>query len=82
MRDAIVAEVPGVNNPDDVTDTHLAAITSLNLNNKGITSLKFGDFNGLTSLRDLRLDNNAISDISHLEDLEDLTSLKTLKSGV
>ena len=78
VRDAIVAEVPGVNNPDDVTDTHLAAITSLNLNNKGITSLKFGDFNGLTALTHLRLDNNAISDVSHLEDLEDLTSLKTL----
>ena len=50
VRDAIVAAVPGVSNPADVTAAHLAAITSLNLRNVGITALKTGDFSGMTAL--------------------------------
>ena len=50
VRDAIVAAVPGVNSAADVTEAHLAAITSLDLSLEGITSLKTGDFDGLTSL--------------------------------
>ena len=75
VRDAIVAAVPGVNNAADVTAAHLAAITSLYLNRKGITSLKTGDFDGLTALTLLSLISNSISDISALEDLTTLTSL-------
>ena len=75
VQDAIVAAVPGVDNADDVTDTHLAAITSLSLNAKGITSLKSEDFNGLTALTDLQLANNALSDLSPLEQLTSLTVL-------
>ena len=37
VQDAIVAAVDGVSAAADVTDTHLAAITTLNLRSKGIT---------------------------------------------
>ena len=75
VRDAIVAEVPYVNNADDVTAAHLAAITSLDVSRKSITALKAGDFNGLTALSTLYLPYNSISDISALEDLTSLTTL-------
>ena len=78
VQDAIVAAIDGVDSADDVTAAHLAAITSLSLNNKGITSLKSGDFNGLTALTALGLSGNSISDISSLSGL---TSLKTLTLG-
>ena len=42
---------------------------------KRITSLKAGDFNGLTSLTTLDLSYNSISDVSPLEDLTTLTNL-------
>ena len=75
VRDAIVAAVPGVGSADDVTATHLAAITSLSLSSKGITTLQTGDFDGLTSLTTLYLSGNSISDISTLQNLTNLTSL-------
>ena len=75
VRDAIVAAVPGVSSAGDVTATHLAAITSLDLNNKGITTLQEGDFDGLTALTTLDLGYNSISDISTLQNLTNLTSL-------
>ena len=75
VRDAIVAAVSGVDNADDVTSAHLAVITRLNLYSKGITSLKSGDFNGLTALTTLDLVDNSISDISPLEDLTALQYL-------
>ena len=75
IRDAIVAAVPGVNTADDVTAAHLAAITTLNPAFTGITSLKSGDFNGLTALTYLNLSGNSIGDISVLEDLTTLTTL-------
>ena len=55
VQDAIVAAVPGVNSAADVTEAHLAAITVLNLREKGITSLKAGDFDGLSGLTILNL---------------------------
>ncbi|MDE0398336.1 MAG: leucine-rich repeat domain-containing protein, partial [Candidatus Poribacteria bacterium] len=73
--DAIVAAIPDVYNTGDVTAAHLAVITNLNLNSKGITSLKSGDFNGLTALTNLDLRNNSTSDISALEGLTTLTNL-------
>ncbi len=78
VRDAIVAAVPGVSSADDVTGTHLAAITSLSLNDKGITTLQTGDFDGLTSLTRLKLGDNSLSDISTLQNLTNLTNLTTL----
>ena len=61
VRDAIVAAVPGVTDCANVTETHLAAITSLSPFNKSITALKAGDFDGLTALTELNLNNNQIS---------------------
>ena len=75
VRDAIVGAVPNVNSAADVTAAHLAAITSLIIDYRRITTLKDGDFDGLTSLTNLVLKHNSISDISVLEDL---TSLKWL----
>ncbi len=80
VRDAIVAAVPGVDTAGDVTEAHLAAITSLNLRGKGITALKSGDFSGLTGLTNLSLYNN---ELSSLPDgiFEGLTALTTLRLG-
>ena len=58
VRDAIVAVVPGVNSAANVTAAHLAAITSLSVSRKEITSLKIGDFDGLTALEWLSLGYN------------------------
>ena len=41
----------GVDTPGEVTEAHLAAITALDLASKNITTLKIGDFDGLTSLQ-------------------------------
>ena len=60
IRDAIVAAVPGVNTANDVTATHLAAITTLNGSNTSISTLKTGDFDGLTALTTLDLSRNTI----------------------
>ena len=59
VRDAIM-DAAGVNSADDVTEAHLAAITSLNLHRQGITALKVGDFDGLTVLDELALSNNRL----------------------
>ena len=64
VRDAIVAVVPGVSNCRNVTEAHLAAITLLDLRSRNITTLKAGDFDGLSSLRSLRLGNNQLSSLS------------------
>ena len=75
VRDAIVAAVPDVNTADDVTAAHLAAITTLDPSFTGITSLKAGDFNGLTALTYLNLSGNSIGNISVLGNLTTLTTL-------
>ena len=75
IRDAIVAAVPGVNNANDVTAAHLAAITTLSGSKRSISALKSGDFNGLTALTTLELSHNSISDISVLENLTKLEFL-------
>ena len=63
VRDALVAEISGVSACEDVTDTQLAAITSLNLSYKNIASLQSGDFAGLTGLTSLRLNNNDFTSV-------------------
>ena len=63
VRDAIVAAVPNVAAAADVTESQVAAITSLNLRNKGIASLKTGDFSGMTSLSNLNLFGNQLSSL-------------------
>ncbi len=75
VQDAIVDKVSGVDNADDVTPAHLAAIIDLRLRSKGITSLKAGDFSGLSNLANLDLSDNSISNISVLSGLTKLTTL-------
>ena len=82
VSDAIVEAVLGVNEANDVTEAHLAAITSLDLSSKGITSLQAGDFDGLTSLTNLSLGENSISDISALEELNSLTNLSLFRNSI
>ena len=77
VRDAIVVAVPGVNSAADVTEAHLAAITQLFLSNKGITSLKSGDFDGLTALTWLSLAHNEISSLPS-DIFDNLTALTSL----
>ena len=63
VRDGIVAAVSGVSDCGGVSDAHLAAITSLDLYSAGITSLKEGDFDGLSALTGLRFDTNSLSEL-------------------
>ena len=77
VRDAIVAALPGVGTADDVTDAHLATITSLNLNDKSITLLKAGDFDGLSSLNTLYLNDNQLTSLP-ADVFYELSKLKNL----
>ena len=77
VRDAII-RAAGVNSANEVTEAHLAAITSLSLQNSYAKALKAGDFNGLTALTTLNLSN-----MDNLRSLpanifDDLTQLTTL----
>ena len=85
VRDAIVAAA-GVSSAEDVTATHLAAITSLVLTGSydeegtfisGLTSLKAGDFSGLTGLTSLDLSNNEMQRLPS-DIFSGLTSLTSL----
>ncbi len=76
VRDAIVAAA-GVASPNDVTEAHLAAITSLQLKDKSIAALKVGDFDGLTALTFLSLYNNALTSLP-AGLFDDLTKLETI----
>ncbi len=80
VQDAIVAAVDGVTDAANVTNTHLAAITSLNLRNKSITVLKSGDFDGMTGLTNLNLFGNQLSSRPN-GIFEGLTALTTLRLG-
>ncbi len=89
IRDEIVRNINGGTNCASVTTAHLAAITSLGL--RGITTLKVGDFAGLSALTRLDLNDNQISTLpaDAFSDLSALTRLflggnqiSTLPAGV
>ena len=80
VRDAIVDAVPNVSNAANVTAAHLAAITSLNLRNAGITALQIGDFSGMTALTSINLFNNQLSSLPP-SIFAGLTSLTTIRLG-
>ncbi len=84
VRDEIIRVLrgKGVNSAAEVTEAHLASIWRLDLAYTGITSLKSGDFSGLTTLKSLTLAHNSISDISVLENLTSLTSLSLANNAI
>ena len=65
VRDALVAHAQGrdaaVTDCSKVTETHLAAVRLLNLEDPGMTALKAGDFEGLTGVETLTLQGNALT---------------------
>ena len=77
VRDAIVAAVSGVDECADVTESHLSAITSLDLSDEGIGSLQSGDFAGLTGLAQLVLEDNDLTGLPS-DLLDGLSALEKL----
>ena len=64
VRDALVAQIPGVSDCAAVTDADLAAITGpLALSGESISVLAAGDFDGLTALKTLNLDHNDLTEL-------------------
>ena len=80
VRDGIVAAVPGVSDYRNVSEAHLSEITALRLGYQNITSLKPGDFSGLTALTRLNLPGNQLSSLPD-SIFEGLTSLTQLRLG-
>lgn len=62
VGDAIIAAA-GVNSAVEVTDADLAAITALNLREKELTTLKSGNFSGMSRLTSLNLYDNELSEL-------------------
>ena len=63
VQDGILAAVSGVDECAAVTVANLAGIDRLDLDNKGITSLKAGDFAGLTGMTTLILNENDLTSL-------------------
>ncbi len=84
VRDAILEAIPTVHNATQVTATHLANITVLNLRNKGISALKTGDFSGLAALTDLNLYGNQLSSlpVGTFDGLGALTTLRLARNAI
>ena len=77
VKNAIVAAVSDVTDCADVTETHLAAITSLDMVNLGVTALQSGDFDGLTSMTTLRLQQNMVAELP-VGLFDELTSVENI----
>ena len=68
----------GITNCANVTSSHLSGITGgLSLFNTSLASFKENDFDGLTSLQTLRLDDNSLSSL-HEDIFNGLSSLEDL----
>ena len=66
IEDAILAAISGVDDCAEVTDANLAAITSFSDDatiSKGISTLRRGDFAGLTSLTAINLFGNSLTSL-------------------
>ena len=77
VQDAILARLSGVSDCADVTDTHLASITYLDVGSKDVDSLKEGDFAGLSALRELWLTDNDLTTLPEML-FDGLSSLEEL----
>ena len=77
VRIAILNALTGVSECQKVTDAHLASVNRINLNGKGIWFFEPGDFDGLSNLETLELQNNLLSSFSSnfFDPLTNLTSL-------
>ena len=63
VRDALM-DAAAVSNCAQVTPRHLSQVSLLNLETSGITTLKSRDFSGLSSVLDIWLRNNSLSEIT------------------
>ena len=78
VRDAIVKKVSVKTACDEITETDLAAITSLSMiSDSSLTVLKDGDFNDLIKLTELDLSDNNLDSLT-AGVFDKLTSLKEL----
>ena len=77
VRDVIM-DASGISACGDVTAAHLSAITSLSFSGRRLSTLKTGDFDGLTSLTTLDLSGPGLGDFDTTL-LSGLTSLTYLK---
>ena len=78
--DAIVEATSGVTLCNNITATHLSAITSLDLSSENIVSLINGDFGGMTGLQTLDLRTNQLSSLP-VNIFSGLSGLQTLNLG-
>ena len=77
VKEAILDRIPGITECANVTDAHLASITSLSLDSKSISSLQNGDFDGLSALTTLYLSSNALTTLD-ADIFDGLSALTTL----
>ena len=76
VRDKLI-EAAGVSACEEVTDSHLSQVTSLDFENMGISALQADDFSGLSNLETLDLSRNRLSSLPEGV-FEGLGSLQTL----
>ena len=78
VKEINVEDIATITLCSEVTDEHLAAISSLNLNALGISKPKSGDLAGLTGLTSIELSNNRLDTLptGFFADSPDLTSIK------
>ncbi len=77
VRDAILDQITRTEFCDEVASNDLGTVIELSLDQRGITELRSGDFNGLAALNRLYLRDNTLTDLH--EDLFDgLNSLNWL----
>ena len=74
VRTAILALLADIEDCADVIANHLSYLTTLELRDSGITSLKAGDFDDLLTLRYLTLEDNGLTSLPDrvFDDLSDL----------
>ena len=80
IKTVILAALPAGTNCESVTSSQLAGITRIDARGNNIQSLEPQDFNGLTSLEVLRLNNNSLASLPE-KLFNGLTSLRQLSLG-
>ena len=80
VQDAVVAKIAGIDRAEDVQEAQLSNIVYLDIRNKNITALKSGDFDGMTSLTQLRLESNSLKTLPS-DVFSELSSLQYLYLG-